>query len=220
MSEEDDELLGMFVQEAVEHLETIEPDLLTLEENGEQTDGEIINRLFRSVHSIKGSAGFFGLTNITKLSHTMENLLGKVREKTMVPTPAVTDSLLSGLDKLQTMIGDVSNSESVDAKVEVDVIQAILDGGSGATPSKVASTPPPPPSPPPQEKPQVVMATPTASAPLHEEELTLEGHQQFVSEALKHGRQFYKISLELPSETSQRVNFITKNKALLEFGKN
>ncbi|MBF0214533.1 MAG: Hpt domain-containing protein, partial [Magnetococcales bacterium] len=106
MAEEDDELLGMFVQEATEHLETIEPDLLTLEEKGDSTDPEIINRLFRSVHSIKGSAGFFGLSSITKLSHTMENLLGKVREKSMTVSPAVTDSLLSGLDKLQTMIHD------------------------------------------------------------------------------------------------------------------
>ncbi|HIJ83368.1 MAG: hybrid sensor histidine kinase/response regulator [Magnetococcales bacterium] len=130
MSEEDDELLGMFVQEASEHLETIEPDLLTLEENGDDTEPEIINRLFRGVHSIKGSAGFFGLTNITKLSHIMENLLGKVRERTMSASPAVTDSLLSGLDKLKAMIGDVSASGSVDASEEVRVIQAVLDGES------------------------------------------------------------------------------------------
>ncbi|MBF0154862.1 MAG: chemotaxis protein CheW [Magnetococcales bacterium] len=133
MSEEDDELLGMFVQEAVEHLETIEPDLLTLEENGSATERDIINRLFRGVHSIKGSAGFFGLTAITKLSHTMENLLGKVRDDPNVASPTVTDSLLAGLDKLQTMINDVSSSESVDASEQVAHIQALLnelDGGA------------------------------------------------------------------------------------------
>ncbi len=150
MSEEDDELLGMFVQEAAEHLETIEPDLLTLEEKGDDTEPEIINRLFRSVHSIKGSAGFFGLTSITKLSHTMENLLGKVREQTMSASPAVTDSLLSGLDKLQTMIDDVANSDSVDASEQVAAIQAILDAGEGggAAPAPAAgrTTGPSPPA--------------------------------------------------------------------------
>ncbi|MBF0434692.1 MAG: chemotaxis protein CheW [Magnetococcales bacterium] len=139
MSEEDDELLGMFVQEASEHLETIEPDLLTLEENGDDTEPEIINRLFRGVHSIKGSAGFFGLTNITKLSHSMENLLGKVRERSMSASPAVTDSLLSGLDKLKAMISDVSASASVDASEEIRVIQSILDGDAGGGAAKSAA---------------------------------------------------------------------------------
>ncbi len=156
MSEEDDELLGMFVQEASEHLETIEPDLLTLEENGDDTEPEIINRLFRGVHSIKGSAGFFGLTNITKLSHIMENLLGKVRERTMSASPAVTDSLLSGLDKLKAMIADVSASGSVDASEEVRVIQAVLDGEGGAAAGPPAAAPAKdgapvaPPAPPPE----------------------------------------------------------------------
>ncbi|MBF0110261.1 MAG: response regulator [Magnetococcales bacterium] len=150
MSEEDDELLGMFVQEASEHLETIEPDLLTLEENGDDTEPEIINRLFRGVHSIKGSAGFFGLTNITKLSHIMENLLGKVRERTMSASPAVTDSLLSGLDKLKAMIEDVSASGSVDASEEIRVIQAVLDGdggGAGAAPREAVTPAAAPPAP-------------------------------------------------------------------------
>ncbi|MEO5370303.1 MAG: chemotaxis protein CheW [Magnetococcus sp. DMHC-1] len=141
MSEEDDELLGMFVQEAVEHLETIEPDLLTLEENGSSTERDIINRLFRGVHSIKGSAGFFGLTAITKLSHTMENLLGKVRDDPNVATPTVTDSLLAGLDKLQTMINDVSGSESVDASEQVARIQALLADLDGGGPPAAAPTP-------------------------------------------------------------------------------
>ncbi|MBF0623813.1 MAG: chemotaxis protein CheW [Magnetococcales bacterium] len=151
MSEEDDELLGMFVQEAVEHLETIEPDLLTLEENGPDTERDIINRLFRGVHSIKGSAGFFGLTAISKLSHIMENLLGKVRDDPSVASAAVSDSLLAGLDKLQTMINDVSNSESVDASEQVAVIQALLNTLEGGSPPAPAAAKPPEPPPLPEE---------------------------------------------------------------------
>ena len=82
---EDDELLAMFVQESLEHLETVEPNLLVMEEHGPDTDPEVVNSLFRGVHSIKGSAGFFGLENISRLSHTMENLLGKARERSIVP---------------------------------------------------------------------------------------------------------------------------------------
>ncbi|MBF0583065.1 MAG: response regulator [Magnetococcales bacterium] len=143
MAEEDEELLAMFVQESTEHLDNIEPNLLILEERGASTDPEIVNSLFRGVHSIKGSAGFFGLTAISKLSHTMENLLGKIRDKTTEPTPEATAALLSGLDKLKGMVEDVANSEAVDASAEVATIQAILDGLPGAAP---AATPAPAPA--------------------------------------------------------------------------
>ncbi len=142
MAEEDEELLMMFVQEAGEHLETIEPDLLALDEKGSDTEPETVNRLFRGVHSIKGSAGFFGMTNISGLSHVMENLLGKIRDHSIEPTAEATDALLSGLDRLRAMIGDVANSESVDADREKQTIQAILDAG-GAAPA----APPPEPAP-------------------------------------------------------------------------
>ncbi|MBF0379597.1 MAG: chemotaxis protein CheW [Magnetococcales bacterium] len=131
MSEEDDALIAMFVQESTEHLDTIEPDLLILEEQGKDTDPAVVNRMFRGVHTIKGTSGFFGLSNISNLSHTMENLLGKIRENVMVPTAEVTDSLLAGMDKLTQMIEDVPNSESIDASQEKAVIQALLDGSGG-----------------------------------------------------------------------------------------
>ncbi|MBF0425480.1 MAG: chemotaxis protein CheW [Magnetococcales bacterium] len=166
MSEEDDELLGMFVQEAVEHLETIEPDLLTLEENGSATERDIINRLFRGVHSIKGSAGFFGLTAITKLSHIMENLLGKVRDDPNVASPAVTDSLLAGLDKLQTMINDVSGSEGVDASEQIARIQALLNDLEGGAPPAPAPTAAPAPVEEPAEEAAEEAAEPAAEEPV------------------------------------------------------
>ncbi|MEO5345161.1 MAG: chemotaxis protein CheW [Magnetococcus sp. YQC-9] len=232
MAEEDDELLGMFVQEATEHLETIEPDLLTLEERGDSTDPEIINRLFRSVHSIKGSAGFFGLSSITKLSHTMENLLGKVREKTMSITPAVTDSLLSGLDKLQTMIHDVSASESVDASEQIATIQAILEGSGGgapkpaAAPTPAAAAPPPPPEPKPAPVPAPVTAAPAAHAPpaggggeakkVDIKTFDLARYPDAINEAVTHGRRFFSIAIDLPSGKDERVDLFNTTKSLME----
>lgn len=70
-----DELVTVFVEESVEHLETIEPDLLKMEETRESVDPGIVNSIFRAVHSIKGAAGFFGFNNIGPLSHRMEYLL-------------------------------------------------------------------------------------------------------------------------------------------------
>ena len=59
----DQELLKEFLIESNEHLTAIEPDLLLLEKSGTQTSQEVINRIFRAIHSIKGSAGFFGFDN-------------------------------------------------------------------------------------------------------------------------------------------------------------
>ena len=66
MSSDETEMLGLFVQEANEHLETLENDLVRLETC--PNDAALLNRLVRAVHSIKGTAGFFGLTPITDLA--------------------------------------------------------------------------------------------------------------------------------------------------------
>ncbi len=227
MSEEDDELLGMFVQEATEHLETIEPDLLTLEERGDATDPEIINRLFRGVHSIKGSAGFFGLSSITKLSHTMENLLGKVRDRSITISPAVTDSLLSGLDKLQIMIHDVSESESVDATEQVATIQAILDGTSSGEPAKAAPPPPPPPpveakeNKPPVEQKKAEPGQEATPPPAKKGESDFAGfnlllYPRDVADSITHGRRFFAITVLLPDEVETQFDHYKTIKELIE----
>ncbi len=214
--DENDELLGMFVQEAAEHLKTIEPDLLSLEENGADTDPETINRLFRSVHSIKGSAGFFGLTNISKLSHTMENLMGKVRDKSIVPGPEVCDSLLSGLSQLETMIDDVAESESVDASEVVSTINAILEDG-GAAPAAPAEAAPAEKAAPAEPEPAATEeAAPAAASGSTSGSLDLSNHLAAVADATAFGRHFFQVNLDLPAEAEEKGPHFSKSKALLE----
>jgi chemotaxis protein histidine kinase CheA len=64
VSDSDEELVGEYLAECREHLATIETDLLAIEGGGEGADKELVNRVFRAAHSIKGGAGFFGLTRI------------------------------------------------------------------------------------------------------------------------------------------------------------
>ena len=125
-SYDDSEIIEAFVQESQEHLTSIEPALISLEEKGSEIDSETINLIFRAIHSIKGSAGFFGFQNITNLSHIMENMMAEIRDATLAPSPEVVDSLLKGLDKLTIMIDDVSNSEKIDASNEIASIEVIL----------------------------------------------------------------------------------------------
>ncbi len=108
----DNELLDEFVEEAREHLDVSEPLLLELE-NGANEDPELVDKLFRSIHSIKGAAGFLGLKAVNNLSHSMENLLSKIRSKELDVTGDAVDLLLRGTDILGTMIDDPGVSDNV-----------------------------------------------------------------------------------------------------------
>ncbi|MDY7033388.1 MAG: Hpt domain-containing protein, partial [Thermodesulfobacteriota bacterium] len=114
MSMQDDETLQMYVEESREHLADIENDLLIIEEGGADIDEELVNKVFRAAHSIKGGAGFMGLDNIKELAHKMENILGMIRSKEIVPNPEVINILLLAFDKLRELINDVEESNTID----------------------------------------------------------------------------------------------------------
>ena len=106
----DDETLQMYVEEAAEHLGDIENDLLAIEQAGADIDVELVNKVFRAAHSIKGGAGFLGLTRIKDLGHKIENVLDMVRNRELVPDPEVVNIVLLAFDKLRDMITNVAQS--------------------------------------------------------------------------------------------------------------
>ena len=120
---EEDETLLAFTEESLEHLDGIEADLLTIEEDGADIDSDVVNKVFRAVHSIKGGAGFLGLENIKDLSHYSENLLNMVRNNELVPTPAIVSVLLDATDKLTSLINDVTSSNEVDISTELNALK-------------------------------------------------------------------------------------------------
>ena len=128
MQIEDDEILQGFIEESLEHLADIENDLLAIEEDGANIDEDLVNKVFRAAHSIKGGAGFMGLTVIQDLSHVMENVLGLIRSSKLVPTPEIINVLLQASDKLNTMIEDVSNSNNYDIEEHLVPLNAIYEG--------------------------------------------------------------------------------------------
>ncbi|MBF0209606.1 MAG: chemotaxis protein CheW [Desulfamplus sp.] len=117
---EDDEILQMYIEESLEHLSDIESDLLTIEGDGENIDIDIVNNVFRAAHSIKGGAGFMGLTTIKGLAHSLENVLDLIRNRELVPTPNRISVLLKGFDKLENLMNDIqaSNDEDVSEYIE------------------------------------------------------------------------------------------------------
>lgn len=109
-----DETLQLFLEEARDHLRDIETDLLAVETDTGPTDVERVNKVFRGIHSIKGASGFFGLGKIKELSHVMENLLNRIRNRELLPTRRVVESLLRSADLLSSMVDSPHTSEAVD----------------------------------------------------------------------------------------------------------
>lgn len=123
-----DELLPAFIDESQQHIQNIEPDLLTLEQNQGDADDETVNRIFRGVHSIKGASGFLGLRNIGELTHAMENSLSLVRNKKIIPDSELIDALFAGTDALRAMLDNPSGSEEMNIDSELASLRKVVEG--------------------------------------------------------------------------------------------
>ena len=95
------EVLEFFVPEVEEHLQTITDCLLALEANPNEED---IHRLFRSMHTIKGSAAQVGWQRIATIAHRAEDLVGRLRDGELKPSATIIDLCLETVDVLKKMI--------------------------------------------------------------------------------------------------------------------
>lgn len=128
----DRQIIDEFVAESSDHLANIESQLLAIETGGQSVDAELVNTVFRAVHSIKGAAGFFQFTSIEQLSHALENVLSLVRNRQIVPDAAITDVLLKASDTLRSMIEDIDHSNDVDVSHHVKALESVAAQGRPA----------------------------------------------------------------------------------------
>ncbi|MFH1154168.1 MAG: chemotaxis protein CheA [Pseudomonadota bacterium] len=110
MTEEDIQILGDFTSEAMENLESIELNLIDLEQDSE--DAEIINSIFRPFHTIKGVSGFLNLEKINTLAHSTENLLDSVRKGEFPINAEIIDIILASVDILKQLVRSVEEALS------------------------------------------------------------------------------------------------------------
>ena len=122
-----DDIIPEFIAESRELLETVESGLLALESG--EVEEEVIHTVFRAIHSIKGGAGFVGLTKIEHLAHKMEDLLNLIRNHELEPTPAVTDALLQSLDVLVELFDRVEEQDAIDIEGPMRALEAALHAG-------------------------------------------------------------------------------------------
>lgn len=103
---QDKELVENFIMEALEHLGTIEVNILSLEQDPENL--EVINAIFRPFHTIKGVSGFLNLSDINRLAHEVETLLDDARNQSLTVDETITDLVLDAVDLLKEMISHLS----------------------------------------------------------------------------------------------------------------
>lgn len=98
---EDSEVLFSFFVEAHDHLDTIEEKILKLEDS---RDIDLVNVIFRAIHTVKGVSSFLGLHNVDRLSHSLETVFDDIRTNKITVTEMVIDHLLAGTDLLSRLI--------------------------------------------------------------------------------------------------------------------
>lgn len=125
------EILEDFLVEAFELIEQIDHDLVELEANPE--DLELLNRIFRVAHTVKGSSSFLNFDVLTKLTHHMEDVLNKARHGELKITPDIMDVVLESVDMMKALLRSIrERGNDVDAGVNIsdicDRLTAINEG--------------------------------------------------------------------------------------------
>lgn len=133
--------LSVFLDEAKEHLQSLNDNIMILEQDPENED--CINEIFRSAHSMKGMAGTMGYTRMQNLTHDMEDVFSDVRGGKIKIKSADIDVLLQCLDAIQEYVDNITENQDEGTDEHKDIIKALADirsgGGTEAAPAAAAA---------------------------------------------------------------------------------
>lgn len=121
---EDKELRELFKAESAEHLQSLEAGLLRLEKEPENKS--TLETAFRDAHSLKGAARMVGVTGVEKISHRVEDMLGKAVKGTNPSSPEFMDRIYKALDSVKKLVHAAVTGEAAD--VDVSRVLGLLDG--------------------------------------------------------------------------------------------
>jgi two-component system chemotaxis sensor kinase CheA len=121
------EIVESFIVESKEIIDSLDLDLIELEKN--PTDENLLNKVFRSFHTIKGSSGFLNLSKLTSVTHRCEDILNKLRKKEATLNSDIMDSILNGYDKMKELLKSIENNLNEDVEIDsvIEKLQATLN---------------------------------------------------------------------------------------------
>ena len=137
-------ILGYFIEEAKEHLQTLEQGILNLSTSAQ--DAEMVNEMFRAAHSVKGGAAMLGYSSIQKTAHRLEDSFKILKDNPIDVDQKLEALFLAGCDHLQDLIDRLENSpdfsdedaietlEKAESNFSIlqNYLEALLSGGSAA----------------------------------------------------------------------------------------
>lgn len=133
--------LEIFIDETTEHLQTLNEQVLVLEE--EPDNIETINEIFRAAHSLKGMAGTMGFKRMQRLTHDMENVFSTIRDGKMNVTPDLVDVVFKCLDAIEEYLGcikETSDEGENDNEEIIKQLNACLNSNGSDTSADASKT--------------------------------------------------------------------------------
>jgi len=120
---EDQELLEGFLSETTELLEKLDDDLITLEKSSGDT--ELMNRIFRSIHTIKGASSFLGFDLLVKVAHKTEDVLNRLRKGELVVDSGIMDVILEATDLVKLLVSDIKAGDIQERETESTIAKLL-----------------------------------------------------------------------------------------------
>lgn len=127
-------MLDLFIEEASEHLQALNDNLLQLEKD--PTNGGLVSEIFRSAHTFKGMSATMGFQQVAGLTHAMENVLDEVRNNRLVVTEHLVDIIFTCTSHLETMVSDIQHG----GQGAADITKTVADLEALLSPEQEEST--------------------------------------------------------------------------------
>lgn len=140
MTREDDRAREEFTSEAEELLDTLSRDLVEFEAQGKNVRPEVVNKIFREIHSLKGLAGMLGFVDISELAHNLEDMLDRLRMGKIEITKDLIDLLYDSVDSLNRLVIAI-NDPSLGALVDVTALTRRIHHIVAAQPQQKSDDP-------------------------------------------------------------------------------
>lgn len=135
-----DDLVKEFIEETVENIAEIDFDLVKLEQDPENK--ELLGKIFRLMHTIKGTCGFLGLSRLEKTAHAAENLLDLFRSGQMKVSATAMTALFSSIDRVRHLVAEIAatgsepegNDQDIISRIELEISQGTDAESAGTSP--------------------------------------------------------------------------------------
>lgn len=131
-----DDILQEFLAESWENLGQLDSEIVELEKDPQNAD--LIASIFRTIHTIKGTCGFLGLTNLGSVAHSAENVLGKMREGLLDISPGAISLVLEGIDQIKSLLEGLEatgEEPTTDNSALIDMLDQLAKCASGSSDS-------------------------------------------------------------------------------------